>query len=211
MYLSEVPGHRKLLPRPCPQCGQENGGVQFVFFNPRYYKERTGYSRYRPYHLLRISHYSKQEYRLKKHRPTKIWHTFRFMGDFKINKGSGSSFKVISIDELFNELDYVDKRSVTLPLGPNRYEDIKQYGWGILRILNEGAHWLNKDGCKKCPKCDKVFEKLKKCFIHFEEEDEYLPCWNWYVWLCDSCAIDKETKRLEQKQSIVVIPPLLPS
>jgi len=113
VYLSgAVPGHRKLLPRPCPQCGQENGGVQFVFFNPRYYKERTGYSRDKPYHLLRISHYSKEEYRFKKHKPTKIWHTFRFKHEVEINKGAGPSLKVISIDELFNEPDYMDKKSL---------------------------------------------------------------------------------------------------
>jgi hypothetical protein len=211
VYLSALPGHRKLLPRPCPQCGQENGGIQFVFFNPHYYEARTGYRRYRPYHLLRISHYSKEEYRLKKHNPTKVWHNLRFRNDWKINKGRGSNFKVISIDELFNEPDYLNKKSVTMGLLPSWYEGIKEQGWRVLGLMHERAHWINKDGPKKCPKCDKVVEQLEKCFIYFEEMDEYLPYWNYYVWLCDSCAIEKETRRLKQKQSIVASPPLLPS
>ena len=170
MYLSgkEVPGHRKLLPRPCPQCGQENGGVQFVFFNPRYYEERTGYSRDIPYHLMRISHYSRVEYRLKKHKPTRIWHTFQFLGGYELNKGRAPDFKLISIDKLFDEPDYLDKQSVTLQLSASHFDFIKQYGWPALS--KNHAHWFNKAGPKRCQDCGRVFDSLRKCFIHYEEE-----------------------------------------
>ena len=31
-----MPAHKKQLPRPCPQCGLENGGMQWVIFNPKF-------------------------------------------------------------------------------------------------------------------------------------------------------------------------------
>lgn len=183
-----------------------------MFINPRFYEQLTGYRRSRPYHLLRIGHYSKEEYKIKKHRTTKVWHTFRFLHDFKIIINADG--RVMSMDELFDEEHYIDKQSVTLKLTPKNAEFIKKYGWQYLTLVNEQAHWLNKTGPKKCPKCERVVEELKKCFIHFGEMDEYQPYWKRYVWLCNSCAIDKETKRLikqKQKQSAVISPPLLPS
>jgi hypothetical protein len=204
VYLSGVPAHKKLLPSPCPQCGQLNGGVQFVFFNPRFYEQRTGYWRYGPYHLLRISHYSKEEYRINKHKPTKIWHNFQFLRDLNINLGIPPDVKVMSIDDLFNEADYLDKQSVTLQLTPKSAEVIRKYGWHYLMLMNEHAHWLNKTGPKKCPNCDRVVSELKKCFIYYEEKDRYMPYWYDYVWLCDKCAIDKENRRLTQKEILTV-------
>jgi hypothetical protein len=197
-----VPGHKKALPWPCPQCGQGNGGIQFVFFNHRYYKIRTGYARTTPYHLLRISHYSKGEYKLKKHRPTKIWHTFRFKSDVKINYGSGRDAEVISINELFDKPDYLDKESVTLKIAPSIIERVKKYGWQkVLSIVNEGAHWFRKDGPKKCQKCGKIVPSLNRALIWSEEQEEY-PRWvyGYYIWLCERCYTSKETKRIAPKQ-----------
>jgi hypothetical protein len=220
VYLSLVPGHRKLLPRPCPQCGCENGGIQFVFFNPRFYKERTGYGPY-SYHLLRISHYSREEYhskknKNKKHKSTKIWHNFRFIGEFKIDYGLEPDVEVISIEELFDKEDYLDKQSVTLPMTPNRYEGIRKYGWSILLPQNDGAHWFNKDGPKTCQGCNKVVEKLRKCLIWFEEQEKYEPwVYGHYIRLCQPCYIIKEANRLGQRQAIhepiSISPSLLPS
>ena len=210
VYLSIVPGHRKLLPRPCPQCGQENGGVQFVFFNPHYYKERTGYSRHRPYHLMRISHYSKEEYRLK-HKPTKIWHTFQFLTEFELNKGWEPDIKIISIDKLFDEPDYADKHSVTLQLTTNHFEYIKKYGWPPLS--KNHAHWFNKVGPKRCQECGGVFESLRRSFIHFEEREKYLDFRDWnsrWVWLCTSCSTEKEITYTKIKNGVLKVKSSLP-
>lgn len=134
----ELPGHRKLLPRPCPQCGQENGGCQWVIFNPKFYEERTGYARDIPYSILRISHYSKEQYALspKKNRRTKIWHNFQ-VGLLAIKRGSES----IQLEKIFDDPIYEDRHSITLPLGDNWFDYIKRNGW---RVLTERAHWINK-------------------------------------------------------------------
>jgi hypothetical protein len=203
-----VPGHKKLLPRPCPQCGQENGGVQFVFFNPRYYKERTGYDRsyHAPYHILRISHYSKDAY--KSGKGTKTWHNVRFRRDFPIGIGNPIFVKEeISIDQLFDRPDYADVPSVTLRLTPKNAEFIKKHGWKkVLMTVDHHAHWFNKDGLKKCPRCDAIVTNLKKSFVHYDEEEEYSPTfdWHWYIWLCEKCTLEKETKRLAKREKIIV-------
>ena len=70
-----MPAHKKQLPRPCPQCGLENGGMQWVIFNPLFSSSR----RYNenPYSILRISHYSKVLYSLSSKKKKKVWHNFR--------------------------------------------------------------------------------------------------------------------------------------
>ena len=55
-----MPAPKKLLPRPCPQCGLKNGGMQWVIFNPRY-SNSYEYNEI-PYLILRIGHYSKELY-----------------------------------------------------------------------------------------------------------------------------------------------------
>lgn len=194
MYLSGMPGHRKVLPRPCPQCGAENGGVQLVFFNHRFYKERTGYSRSTPYHLLRISHYSNHEYRSKKnkdkkYRPTKIWHTFQFTDSYKINYGSES----MSIDKLFDQPEYIDKHSFTITPNEDWLKYYRKHGWP--QFKNDSAHWLNKPGLKKCQICSKVVESLKKCLISREDEHDnrnFVHSGD-YIWLCQACYGDRES------------------
>lgn len=183
-----MPGHRKSLPRPCPQCGRENGGVQLVFFNPRFYKQRTGYSRSYPYHLLRISHYSKEEYlskknKNKKYKPTKIWHTFHFIGKYEINYGSGP----MSIAELFKQPEHFYKQSFSTTPGEDLMKYWKKNGWPKFKI--EGAHYINKPGLKKCQICNKFVERLEKCFIRYEDEHDNrnLVHYGDYIWLCQLC------------------------
>ena len=145
MCTHQLPAHRKLLPRPCPQCGQENGGCQLVIFNPKFYEERTGYARRYPYSILRISHYSKEQYALQsktknENRQGKIWHNFqiRLSGLTR-----GSDF--IRLEEIFNDFFYADKQSITLPLGDDFYNYVKNNGWtGWTRIVIERAHWIKK-------------------------------------------------------------------
>lgn len=43
MYHSSVPRPRRLLPRPCPKCGNVYGTTQTIIFNDRYH---TGGSHY---------------------------------------------------------------------------------------------------------------------------------------------------------------------
>ena len=138
----QLPAHRKLLPRPCPQCGQENGGCQIVLFNPRLRPQRET-RRYPTIAIIRISHYSKEQYALspKKNRRTKIWHNFQF-GLTGIKRGSES----IQLDKIFDDFIYEDKHSITLPLGDEWFDLIKKNGW---RVLTEGAHWINKGSLKK--------------------------------------------------------------
>lgn len=142
MYLSVVPAHKKLLPRPCPQCKQVNGGCQWVIFNPNFYEERTGYVRHRPYIILRISHYSNAQYALaslknKKNR-TKIWHNFQTPHAFEqIKIGSRN----VWVDEIFNEPEYSDRNSITLSMSQEMFEKIKLSGWSI---KFKGGHWIER-------------------------------------------------------------------
>jgi hypothetical protein len=204
VYLSRVPGHRKLLPKPCPQCGAENGGVQFVFFNPRFYQRRTGYPRHRPYHLLRIIHYSKQEYhskknKNKKYKPTKIWHTFQFSGDFTINYGSEPDIEVMSIDRLFDQPDYVYKHSVTFTLSDAWLNYYKKNGWP--RLKNEGAHWFNKPGPKRCQNCGTIVEELRRYLRDYDQFTEHFLD-GWWIWLCESCYSKEKNRKAERQKEI---------
>lgn len=197
-----MPGRRKLLPRPCPQCGQENGGVQIVLFNPRYYKVRTGYARYRPYILLRVGHYSKEEYRLKRlerSKATKVWHNFQIAlgSQFQIALGSEPDVKIF-VNEVFDQPDYVDRQSVTFPLFPDWYKRFKKNGWP--KIVNNHAHWFNKVGPKKCQECGNIVESLLRCFIHYEERKKY-PAFHdtYWIWLCEPCSINKDLAYRKKK------------
>jgi hypothetical protein len=185
------------LPRPCPQCGAENGGCQWVIFNPKYYEERTGYQRNWPYSIFRISHYSKEQYLLspKKNRRTKIWHNFqmRLPG---IKRGS----EFIPLEKIFDDPLYEDMHSITLALGDEWFDHIKKDGWP--RIVTERAHWVNKGDLRKCQECHMYFEKEKIQVL------EYLQGY-WAIkfsWLCDSCySIDVDkVKKWKQKQSLNV-------
>lgn len=89
MYPSsnkEMPAHKKQLPRPCPQCGLENGGMQWVIFNPKFSNTR-GFNEI-PYSILRISHYSKELYSLSYKKKKKILHNFRMRSLSGIRKGT---------------------------------------------------------------------------------------------------------------------------
>lgn len=142
VYLSAVPAHKKMLPRPCPQCKQVNGGCQWVIFNPNFYEERTGYGRRRPYQILRISHYSNEQYNLaspsnKKNR-TKIWHNFQTPHAFtQIKIGS----RKVWVDEIFSEPEYKHKNSITLSMSGEIFEEIKLNGWPI---KFKGGHWIER-------------------------------------------------------------------
>jgi len=167
---------------PCPQCGRQNGGMQLVIFNPKSYEERTGYARREPYVVLRISHYSASSRKIKKQQ-TKIWHNFQIHipGILK-----GSEF--IRLDQIFDDFEYKDKQSVSLPIGDDLFGYIKANGWQVCKIKTEGAHWVNKTGdLKKCQECHMYFksELVKK----FNYPKGY---WNLkYSWLCESCyAVD---------------------
>ena len=158
-----MPAPKKLLPRPCPQCGLENGGCQWVIFNPRFYKKKMYYSnknhgwsvweipkyrqdsydRYGPFVILRISHYSKEQYSLaskysKKNR-TKIWHTFQMPYAFdSVDVGRES----VKLDEIFNRIGFKLKHSISFPLSKGWFEYIKKNGWP--RIKLDKAHWVNR-------------------------------------------------------------------
>lgn len=147
VYLSEcvpinMPAHKKLLPRPCPQCKQINGGCQWVIFNPFFYKERIGYSRRQPYQILRISHYSSEYYNKAspehKNNRTKIWHNFQTPYTIKqIKIGSRN----VWVDQIFNEPECCDKKSITLPMSGEMFEEIKRNGW---HIKFKGGHWVER-------------------------------------------------------------------
>lgn len=150
---------KKTLPRPCPQCGMENGGCQWVIFNPRYYKQKfaaggrwkiepykdDSYSRrlYGPYILLRISHYSKEKYelasRLKKKNNTKIWHTFQIAhAPISLTIGSEN----VGFDEIFNIPRFKFKHSISFVMAKDTFERIRKNGWPPIRL--ERAHWVNR-------------------------------------------------------------------
>jgi hypothetical protein len=180
VYPSVLPAKPKLLPRPCPQCGSETGGCQWVIINPKFYKRRT-----RPYAILRISHgYSKTE-RTKNNTRKKIVHNFQ-MGFHGIVKGTGER---LSLDNIFDHVDYYDRDCLTLPFGANSFEYVKAHGWWGL--VTEGAHFINKTGLKQCQKCDNYFKTLHK--FHYPERYTGL----FYYLLCESCYVI-ETKRITE-------------
>ncbi len=159
-----MPGHRKLLPRPCPLCRRENGGVQWVLINPRSYLKRTGYARYRPYLLLRISHYvpkSERKNMFSKSEYTKRCHTFRLR-------------HIPDPDGVFKEPSNRRKQTITFPFTAKNYEDVKKNGW--YEIETRGAHWLSKGGLKVCKGCRLVSKNLIRA-----GRGRYAP------WLCTAC------------------------
>ena len=147
MYPSDVPARPKLLPRPCPQCGKETGGIQIVLFNPVYYNRQKyaggRYDRRETYVILRISHgYSKTE-RTEKNNRKKITHNFRIAQKFpfELIVGEGQASRKINSDELFNEPNYVNGQSVTIrPSG----EDLEYYRINGWPIETHGTHWMSK-------------------------------------------------------------------
>jgi hypothetical protein len=169
VYLS-VPAPKKMLPQPCPQCGLENGGCQWVIFNPRYYKKKTYYSntrygwsvweipkeredsyeRFGPYTLLRISHYSKERYSLAQRRTMRSYR--------KVNKTNRSKVwhtfqmphaffsitlgeKEIDLREIFNRPAFKFKHSISFGMSREQFDYYKENGWPKIK-LNK-AHWVN--------------------------------------------------------------------
>lgn len=158
-----MPAPKKLLPRPCPQCGLENGGCQWVIFNPRFYKKKMYYSnknhgwsvweipkyrqdsydRYGPYVILRISHYSKEQYspasKYSKKNRTKIWHTFQMPYAYdSVDVGRES----VKLSEIFNRNSFKLKHSISFPMSNGWFEYIKKNGWPAINL--EMAHWVNR-------------------------------------------------------------------
>jgi hypothetical protein len=194
VYLSfRLPAHRKLLPRPCPQCGEEYGGCQWVIRNPEFYRNRS--ITRRPICILRISHYSKEKYAMSskklKYRQGKIWHSFQIplLG---IKIGSQS----IPLEKIFSRPSHKYEQSVWFPLSNEWYNYFKKYGWQ--GIVIEGAHWLNKNkDLKRCQEC-LIYSKLP--LRKYDSPNGYAMLKNW--WICESCyamRMERVTKWKEQK------------
>ena len=169
-----MPAQKKQLPRPCPQCGLENGGMQWVIFNPRFSNSRR-YNQI-PYSILRISHYSKGLYTQSSKKKKKIWHNFR-MRLPAIIKGS----KRIVLEEIFNESYFADKKSITLPVSKEWFEYFKRYGW--VDLTTEMAHFINKGGLMKCKECQNYFKKLNR--LNYPKGYSYYSC----SCFCDECYL----------------------
>lgn len=136
-----MPAPKKLLPRPCPQCGLENGGMQWVIFNPRY-SNSYEYNKI-PYSILRISHYSKELYDLSSKKKKKIWHNFRIFPFYpiKVETEFGET-KYIDLNEIFNDPNYYLRKSITIPVTKGWFEFFKNKGWYSLKT--EKAHFKSK-------------------------------------------------------------------
>jgi hypothetical protein len=203
VYPSELPTRKKLLPRPCPQCGGEYGGVQIVLINPRYYWHRTGYRLrtrlyeegirirfvYPPYVIVRISHsYSKTELTKNKTRK-KIVHSFSSFGDWNlpINPYDNNSRTVKARQVFTSNMRY--KQCRTFPLSPLIFEDVKFNGWNIFD--NTSAHWTRRANMKFCQMCKRATKQLR----------EYeTPMWNKFQ-LCEKCISYYENFRSTRKPS----------
>jgi hypothetical protein len=202
-----LPAHRKLLPLPCPQCQQEYGGCQFVIFNPKTYLERTGYSRdrYEPYCILRISHYSKQQYalsrRTKGNGKGKVWHNFQI--DSSRFAGISRGGEHIPLNQIFNDLKYEGKQSINLPVSDGYFQYIKKIGWSNF-LMTDRAHWVNRNkDLRKCQECRMYFpSRLVKRFNY--PAGFFLK----YSWLCQKCySVDLERvadwKKAQNKPLII--------
>jgi hypothetical protein len=194
-----MPAHKKLLPRPCPQCGLENGGMRWVIFNPRYSNSRDYNDR--PYPILRISHYSKEYYGLaskkyKKNR-TKIWHNFQMSSLHGIQRGE----KRIMLENVFDGAFHSDRTSITIPVSKEWFEDIKKNGWtGLVTRTVQQAHFIKKGDLKKCDVCGNYFKKLSR--LDYPKGyglyifGVYMPIE--YSLLCDECYL-KERQIIQDK------------
>ena len=181
-----MPAPKKLLPRPCPQCGLENGGMQWVIFNPRFSNSR----RYNqdPYSILRISHYSKELYSLSSKKKKKECHNFRMYLP-AIKKGQ----KIIVLEEIFKNSYFWRKKSITIPVSKERFELIKKYGWPNLKT--QRAHFINKGDLKKCKECQNYFKKLNR--LDYPKGYSYYS----YSWFCDRCYPTVKLKMVEWEQN----------
>jgi hypothetical protein len=182
-----MPAHKKKLPRSCPQCGLENGGMQWVIFNPRFSNSR----RYNevPYSILRISHYSKGLYSLSSKKKKKVWHNFRIHLS-AIIKGS----KRILLEDIFNKRYFANKKSITLSVNKDWFEHIQKNGWKK-DLITEKAHFISKGDLRKCKECQNYFKKLNR----FNYPKGY--CYYSYSWLCDECYSTVKLKIIEWKQN----------
>jgi len=180
-----MPTTKKQLPRPCPQCGLENGGMQWVIFNPRFSNSR----RYNdiPYPILRISHYSKELYNLSSKKKKKVWHNFRMYLP-AIRKDS----KRIVLEEIFKNPYFARKKSITLPVTKEWFESIKMYGWQNLKT--EKAHFINKGELKMCKECQNYFKKINR--LDYPKGYSYYS----YAWFCDKCYSRVKLKIVEWEQ-----------
>lgn len=159
-----MPGHRKLLPRPCPLCERENGGIQWELINPKSYLARTGYPRRIPYLMLRISHYVPKNERktlFSKKNYTKRTHSFRLK-------------RIQAPNDIFDQPPYRRKQTLTFPFTAKNYEEFKDKGWP--EFETKRAHWLSKGRFKVCKQCHKVSKNLIKA-----GRGRYAP------WLCTPC------------------------
>ena len=136
-----MPAHKKQLPRPCPQCGLENGGMQWVIFNPKFSNTR-GYNEI-PYSILRISHYSNELYNLSSKKKKKIWHNFRMH-----LPGIRNGPKKIMLEEIFNDPTFANKKSITILVKKGWFEDFQKYGW--FNLETKRAHFISKCELRKC-------------------------------------------------------------
>jgi hypothetical protein len=119
-----MPAKKKLLPRPCPICGDKFGTYQFILFNSRYKFSRQ-------YLTCRIRHYSPEVHaevtRRKKERKVtltvyeKRWHSFQVLW-------SSDDFPW---DEYFERYGFIEEltKSVTFKPTDRWYEIISKYGW----------------------------------------------------------------------------------
>ena len=185
-----MPAHKKKLPRPCPQCGLENGGMQWVIFNPRFSNSKR-YNKI-PYPILRISHYSKGLYNLSSKKKKKELHNFRM--DFRaIRKGP----KKIVLEEIFKQPYYAKKKSITLPLNNEWFEHIQKNGW--IGLQTKMAHFIKKGELSKCKECQHYFKKLNR----FDYPKGF--CYYSYSWLCDECYSTVKLKIVKWNQNKKVL------
>ena len=134
-----------------------------VMFNPRFYQERTGYARHYPYVIIRISHgYSKTEKTRNKTRK-KIVHNFSSNLRWTFTTGSETYADRVSSEEIFNRPGNIFRQSITMPIGPEAIQSIKENGWNISEKSLAHLVRRSKTEMKICQNCQKATKTLEEC------------------------------------------------
>jgi len=120
VYHSDTPKPSKLLPRPCPICGNEYGSAQRVIFNDRFHK--TDYYHYN--RELRVITRIRHPQTRPRYRPT-LDHPY------KGTKWCNFMTQTRNLDDFSRILNRHSMRSITLPFSEQNYDTVKQYGWCV--------------------------------------------------------------------------------
>jgi len=119
-----MPYTKRILPRPCPKCGRENGTIQLVYFSTR----RSGI-------VCRIGHYSKKRYKASIEKSKEYGRDINpeeMQREIASSKRVWCSFRSEHTDRIESNLVLKHSNSITMSPPSDFLIDVRSYGWGVV-------------------------------------------------------------------------------